>query len=198
MFLAFSPARISNHSRRRFPPNAFATPASKTRTLARQMSGPVPSPSMNGMIGSSGTTSCPFLREIGVPLVGGFSEVKFGIVFWSGHLAARGRFPRTLWKSLWKRHRVYVVVMRSSECFSGLHHSRASRHVGRHQTSSKAVFRRNEATLSGKALEAVLAAAQRPPSNEDSRTDRSLSLGGLRRSFVTHQNSRIILTGPQE
>jgi hypothetical protein len=26
----------------------------------------VPSPSMNGMIGSSGTTSCPFLREMAV------------------------------------------------------------------------------------------------------------------------------------
>src|SRR5438034_1309291 len=34
-------------------------------------------------------------------------------------------------------------------------------------------------------IEAVLAAAQRPPGNEDSRTDRSSSLGGLRRSFVT-------------
>src|SRR5207249_835848 len=53
------------------------------------------------------------------------------------------------------------------------------------QTSSKAVFRRNEQVFSGEALEAVLAAAQRPPSNEDSRTDRSLLHGGLRRSFVT-------------
>jgi hypothetical protein len=36
------------------------------------------------------------------------------------------------------------------------------------------------------ALEAVLAAAQRPPGDEDSRIDsRSSSLGGLRRSFVT-------------
>ena len=43
--------------------------------------------------------------------------------------AGRGRFPRTLWKSLWKRHSVYAVVMRSSERSSGLHHSRASRHV---------------------------------------------------------------------
>jgi hypothetical protein len=29
---------------RRLPPNAFATAASNTRTLARQMSAPVPSP----------------------------------------------------------------------------------------------------------------------------------------------------------
>src|SRR5688572_19364863 len=36
------------------------------------------------------------------------------------------------------------------------------------------------------ALEAVLAAAQRPSSNEDSRTNRARSqLGGLGRSFVT-------------
>ncbi len=41
------------------------------------------------------------------------------------------------------------------------------------------------------ALEAVLAAAQRPPSNEDSRTDRSSSLGGLRRSFVTGTRPQI-------
>src|SRR5712691_455968 len=39
--------------------------------------------------------------------------------------------------------------------------------------------------FAGEALEAVLAAAQRPPSNEDSRTDRMALLGGLRRSFVT-------------
>ena len=35
------------------------------------------------------------------------------------------------------------------------------------------------------ALDAVLAAAQRPPGNEDSATDRPRLLGGLRRSFVT-------------
>ena len=51
--------------------------------------------------------------------------------------------------------------------------------------AAKAVFWRNEASFSGEALEAVLAAARRPPGNEDSRTDRSSSLGGLRRSFVT-------------
>src|SRR6266851_5779705 len=39
--------------------------------------------------------------------------------------------------------------------------------------------------FAGAALEAVLAAAKRPPSNEDSSTDRSPLLGGLRRSFVT-------------
>ena len=44
----------------------LATAASSTRTLARQMSGPVPSPSMNGMIGRSGTSRCPSARtEIG-------------------------------------------------------------------------------------------------------------------------------------
>ena len=39
-------------ARRRRP---ASTAASNTRTDAAQMSGPMPSPSMNGMIGSSGT-----------------------------------------------------------------------------------------------------------------------------------------------
>jgi hypothetical protein len=42
---------------RRFPPKDFSTAASKTRRAAAQMSGPMPSPSMNGTIGSSGTLS---------------------------------------------------------------------------------------------------------------------------------------------
>jgi hypothetical protein len=41
------------------PPNSFSTAASSTRTEARQMSGPVPSPSMKGMMGRSGTVSAP-------------------------------------------------------------------------------------------------------------------------------------------
>ena len=51
---AFSPANTSIHAIFRSPPYAFSTAASNTRTDARQMSGPVPSPSMNGMIGLSG------------------------------------------------------------------------------------------------------------------------------------------------
>ncbi len=47
----FSPARTSNHTMRRWPPYAFSTAASKTSWEARQMSRPVPSPSMNGMMG---------------------------------------------------------------------------------------------------------------------------------------------------
>ena len=39
------------------------------------------------------------------------------------------------------------------------------------QTTSKAVFWRMKQVVSVQALEAVLAAAQRPPSNEDSRVD---------------------------
>jgi hypothetical protein len=54
---------------RRFPWYALLTASSSTRTDARQMSGPVPSPSMKGMIGSSGTTRRPSLRVIAVPLV---------------------------------------------------------------------------------------------------------------------------------
>src|SRR5439155_606582 len=56
------------------------------------MSGPMPSPSMNGRIGSSGTTNWPFLRAIGVPLMGGLSDVKFGMAFRSGHLSAKKVF----------------------------------------------------------------------------------------------------------
>src|SRR5207245_7000788 len=80
---AFSPARTSNHASRRLPPYDFATAASNTRTLARQMSGPVPSPSMNGTIGSSGTVRRPSRRVIAVPLVGGFKELKFGMDRWT-------------------------------------------------------------------------------------------------------------------
>src|SRR5262249_39181509 len=55
---AFSPARTSCQVILRFigrPEYALSTAASNTRTDARQMSGPVPSPSMNGMTGSLGT-----------------------------------------------------------------------------------------------------------------------------------------------
>src|SRR5881396_2962137 len=50
----------------------------------------------------------------------------------------------------------------------------------------KPVSQRIRQVFAGWALEAVLAAARRPPSNEDSLAD-GASLGGLRRSFVTHQ-----------
>src|SRR5688572_252316 len=65
---AFCPARTSFHWILRFPPYAFWTAASKTRTDARQMSGPVPSPSMNGMIGWSGTFSLPLAIEMVWPV----------------------------------------------------------------------------------------------------------------------------------
>src|SRR5204863_6626686 len=78
-FFAFSPARISNHASRRAPPYALATAASKTRTLARQMSGPVPSPSMKGIIGLSGTTRRPPFRVIAAPVDGGLTVVKVAI-----------------------------------------------------------------------------------------------------------------------
>src|SRR6185503_5001848 len=44
-----------------------------TRTEARQMSGPVPSPSMNGMIGWSGTASLPLAIVIFCPCAGTLS-----------------------------------------------------------------------------------------------------------------------------
>src|SRR5215470_15386755 len=50
-----------------------------TRTLAFQMSGPVPSPSMNGMIGWSGTWSLPFWTEILAPPAGGLTLGLVGV-----------------------------------------------------------------------------------------------------------------------
>src|SRR3989304_1756903 len=44
---------------RRVPPYAFCTAASKMRCEARQMSGPVPSPSMKGRIGVAGACRRP-------------------------------------------------------------------------------------------------------------------------------------------
>ena len=71
--------------------------------------------------------------------VDGFgSDDEFGIVvFRSGHLPAARRFPQKLWKTLWKRHRVYGAVTRNSECFSGLHHRRASHAQPRPSTARK-------------------------------------------------------------
>ena len=54
---AFWPAYTSCQAIFFLPPYAFSTAASRTRTLARQMSRPVPSPSMKGMMGLSGTLS---------------------------------------------------------------------------------------------------------------------------------------------
>src|SRR5882762_10621899 len=63
----FSPAKTSCHTMLRLPPDVFATAASKTLADARQMSGPVPSPSMKGMIGWSGTIQCPSRYSILAP-----------------------------------------------------------------------------------------------------------------------------------
>ena len=52
------PASTSIHSMRR-PPPRLATAASSTDCAAGQMSTPIPSPRMKGMIGSSGTTRMP-------------------------------------------------------------------------------------------------------------------------------------------
>src|SRR5262245_60749011 len=50
-----------------------------TRTLARQMSGPVPSPSMKGMIGWSGTLSLPFAMVIFLPCAGGVTVMGLAL-----------------------------------------------------------------------------------------------------------------------
>ena len=68
--LAFSPASTSSHAIRRLPPYARSTAASNTRCEARQMSGPVPSPSMKGMTGFDGTRSFPSCNVIGSPSTG--------------------------------------------------------------------------------------------------------------------------------
>jgi hypothetical protein len=61
--------------------------------LARQMSRPVPSPSMNGMMGSSGTMSWPLRRVMAVPIDGGVTDVKFDIgLFRSAHLPSVDNF----------------------------------------------------------------------------------------------------------
>ena len=84
------PASTSVHAILRFPPYALFTAASNTRTEARQMSGPVPSPSMNGRIGWSGTTSRPwaswyFLLSAGVDLANLSGNVGDGV-----HVASCG------------------------------------------------------------------------------------------------------------
>ena len=72
----FSPAYTSIHAIFFLPPNALATAASNTRTLARQMSRPVPSPSMNGSTGRSGTFSTPLEMVIFCPPVGTTTSLK--------------------------------------------------------------------------------------------------------------------------
>ena len=66
----FSPAATSIHAIERSLPYDFSTAASNTRCAARQMSGPVPSPSMKGMIGVEGTCSCPSAKVMRSPWVG--------------------------------------------------------------------------------------------------------------------------------
>src|SRR3989442_6611215 len=70
--LADWPAKTSNHEISLLPEYAFSTAASKTRTLAAQISGPVPSPRMNGIIGRSGTFNLSVL-EIVSPAGGAMS-----------------------------------------------------------------------------------------------------------------------------
>src|SRR2546422_983774 len=65
---AFSPASTSSQSIWRFPPDTFRTVASNTRRAARQMSGPVPSPSMKGMMGWLGTTQRPSRYSMRSPM----------------------------------------------------------------------------------------------------------------------------------
>src|SRR5439155_21528665 len=67
-------------------------------------------PSTYGTIGSSGTTIRPPFRVMGVPSVGAFRIVKFGI-------RSRPRFrvsgsTQKLWKSLWKTRPRHAIAPR--------------------------------------------------------------------------------------
>ena len=84
---AFSPAYTSNHSIDFFPVKAFCTAESNTRWEAFQISGPVPSPSMNGMIGRSGTWSVPPCITMVSPVVGAFRSAYLG----TGFMGSPGR-----------------------------------------------------------------------------------------------------------
>ena len=97
-FLAFSPASTSSQAIRRFPRRLWLTAPSNTRWEARQMSGPVPSPSMKGMTGRGGTSRRPLrsvmaspsteagggcvavrVADIGLILVAGMIDFCFGV-----------------------------------------------------------------------------------------------------------------------
>src|SRR5438128_3511927 len=69
--IAFSPAGIGYQTIRRRPPNVFCTAASIAPWAARTTSGPIPSPSISGIIGSSGTRSPPSAIRILWPASGG-------------------------------------------------------------------------------------------------------------------------------
>jgi hypothetical protein len=55
LIVGFFAGKTSSQAIFFFPPNAFSTAASNTRREAFQMSRPVPSPSMNGIMSWSGT-----------------------------------------------------------------------------------------------------------------------------------------------
>src|SRR3989442_10894594 len=69
--IARSPAGTGYQAIRRRPPKAFATAASIALRAARTTSGPMPSPSISGMIGSSGTRSPLPAIKILWPVSGG-------------------------------------------------------------------------------------------------------------------------------
>ena len=92
------------------------------------MSGPVPSPSMNGMMGSSGTTRRPSFRVMAVPGSGGFESRKSGI---SG---IRSRHPSRRYRMFTETVEKFVENSGSARAHraasnpavsSGLHHDGA-------------------------------------------------------------------------
>ena len=88
---AFWPARTSFQAIFFLPPYAFSTAASMTNCDARQMSGPVPSPSMNGMIGLSGVWRAAGLHREGLAVGHGVVSLwEQGRWGWSGRRFSMG------------------------------------------------------------------------------------------------------------
>ena len=74
---AFSPASTSCQAIRRSPPYALSTAASNTRWAVLQISGPVPSPSIKGTTGWSGTLSTARSSMVMCfPPAGGFNAMS--------------------------------------------------------------------------------------------------------------------------
>src|SRR5438128_11738133 len=75
--MARSPAGTGYQAIRRRPPKAPSTAASIALRAARTTSGPMPSPSISGMIGSSGTRSPLYAIKILWPVSGGRTTRRY-------------------------------------------------------------------------------------------------------------------------
>ena len=92
--IAFSPAGTGYHAIFRRPPDA-STAASTARTPARTTSGPIPSPSINGTMGSSGTRSPASEMRILCPRSGGRRTRRSEGMPAPQSLSSRGTYSRS-------------------------------------------------------------------------------------------------------